>query len=167
MEWLYTGHVVTLEDIESLCPILIRLYVLGDFLCDDRFSNAVMDALILESQSWYPWLEFSAADVDFAWEKTIPGSRLRKVLVELIIRYMSRDVHSPFFDGMGTWCQEVTARVFARMAESKQIVVEMLARERNSDRLNQVLQFTVENPNDSKNRCADYHKHDEGYPRCS
>ena len=113
LEWLYTGHVITLDELRSLGPTLIRLYLLGDFLIDDKFCNVVMDALILESQRRSPWIRFLPADIDFAWDKTMPGSRLRKVLVELIIRDMSFDMASPCFRGKVTWCPEVTGEIFA------------------------------------------------------
>lgn len=35
LEWLYMGHVVTLDDLYTLGATLIRLYHLGDFLIDD------------------------------------------------------------------------------------------------------------------------------------
>ena len=97
LEWLYTGQIVTLDDLLNLGTTLIRIYVLGDFLIDDRFSNAVMDTLILECHRAHPWLRFSPADIDFAWEKTMPASRLRKVLVELIICDLGEDWNAPFF----------------------------------------------------------------------
>lgn len=42
LEWLYKGQVVTLDHMSYLGATLIRLYVLGDFLVDDRFCNAVI-----------------------------------------------------------------------------------------------------------------------------
>lgn len=167
LEWLYTGHVVTLDSIKALGATLIRLYVLGDFLVDDRFCNTVMDTLILESQRGYPRLAFSPADIDSAWEKTMPGSGLRKVLVDLVIRDMSGDGLSPRFWAKGIWCHEVTAEVFARMAESKQIAVEMFAGLTGQVKLCQGAKSAVCHPKHIKNICADYRKHGEDYPRCS
>jgi hypothetical protein len=167
LEWLYTGHVVTLDGYRSLGPTLIRLYVFGDFLSDDRFSNAVIEALILKSHRGYPWLTFSLADIDFGWDKTMPGCRLRKLLVDFVIRDLSADITSPCFMDKSSWCSEVTAEVFARMANSKQIAVEMFARDRNPKRMDLAIQSAVEHLKDNKNKCADYHKHGEGHPACT
>lgn len=126
-----------------------------------------MDILILESQRCYPQLVFSAADVDFARDKTMPGSWLRKILVELIIRDLGIDFTSPNFQEKGNWCREVVAEVFARMAESKQTAVEMFAREMNRHQMNRAFRSVVVHPKDNKNKCADYHKHGEGYTPCT
>jgi hypothetical protein len=167
LEWLYTGHVVNLDDYMSLGPALIRLYVLGDFLSDDQFSNAVMDALIRESQRWTPRLAFATVDVDFAWDKTMPGSGLRNVLVDLIIRDLSGDPSSHPFRGRGTWCHEVTAEVLTRMSVTKQLAVGMFAALKSEASVRRVARSAVEHPKDNKNKCADYHKHGEGHPKCT
>ena len=72
-----------------------------------------------------------------------------------------------FFDKKGTWCHEVTAEVLTRMSASKQVAVDMFAAFEDHDKMKQTLSLAVCHPQDSKDKCADYHKHGEGYPRCS
>lgn len=167
LEWLYTGYVVTLDELWSLGPTLLRLYLLGDFLIDDRFCNAVIDALIGDSQAVSPWLVFYPTDIDSVWNKTMPGSRMRKVLVDLIIRDLSRDIASPSFKNKGTWCHEVTVDILARMAETKQAAVELFAVFEDQAKVRQAMRSAVGHPKNNKNKCADYHKHGEGYPACT
>lgn len=167
LEWLYTGQIVTLDDRRHLGATLIRLYMLGDFLHDDRFSNAVMDALISESNCGCPWLRFSPADIDSVWNKTMPGCRMRKVLVDLIIRDLGGDITSPCFGEKGTWRHEVTVEVFARMLETKQVAVAMFTSLGEQVKVQQAIRSAVGHPEDSKNKCTDYHKHGEGYPACT
>jgi hypothetical protein len=167
LEWLYTGQVVTLDKMKDLGPTLLRLYVLGDFLVDDRFCNAVIDSLIRESSSRWPFLRFWPADINSAWDKTMPGSRLRKVLIDLMIRDLSGEMTAPCFRGKGTWCHAVTAEILSRMAENKQVAVKMFTVLAEQVEMRQSMSSAVEHPRDNKNKCADYHKHGEGYPACT
>lgn len=64
LEWLYTGYVVTLDDIEHLGTTLIRLYLLGDSLTDDQFCNTVIKTLIDNFQAADPWLDLYSAGLD-------------------------------------------------------------------------------------------------------
>lgn len=97
----------------------------------------------------------------------MPGSRLRKVLVDLIVHDVSGDSLSPSFRGTGRWCHEVTAEVFARMAESKQLAIKMFAALEGHVKACEFAKSAVCHPKDSEEKCTDYHKHGEGYPRCS
>jgi hypothetical protein len=169
LEWLYTGHVVTLDNMRDLGPTLLRLYLLGDFLIDDRFCNTVIDALIGDSQAADPWLLFDSATIDSLWNKTMPGSEMRKVLVDLILRDLSGDEFSPCFTDRGNWCHDVTAEVLTRMSATKQLAVEMFAvlKAPARSKVKQATRSAVGHPKDNKNKCTDYHKHGEGYPICT
>ena len=167
LEWLYTGHAVTLDALYNLGTTLVRLYLLGDFLIDDRFCNAVIDTLIRDSRAHYPWTIFLSEDIDYVRRKTVPGSRLRKVLVDLIIRDLSGDSHTLRFSNKGAWSHEVTAEVLARMVESKQVASQSFDAVKGPSNVQQAMGSAVEHPKDNKNKCADYHRHGEGYPKCS
>jgi hypothetical protein len=166
LEWLYTSHVVTLDDMYRLGATLVRLYLLGDLLIDERFCNVVIDTLIHHAQVAYPFLVFDPADLDAVWDKTMPGSGLRNVLVDLIIRNLCQRV-SPVFRARGSWCHGVIDDVLARMAETKQVAIEMFAALESHTSVRRVARFAVEHPKDNRNKCADYHKHGEDYPACT
>lgn len=127
LEWLYTGHAVIGDWSRDRGSALLRLYLLGDFLVDDRFCNTVMDIIIRESEPKYPLLEFCSKRINSMWSETNPASKIRRVLVDLIIRDLSGDSASPWFYGRGFWSHEVTAEVFARMVESKDVALGMFA----------------------------------------
>ena len=104
--------------------------------------------------------------MNYVWGKTFAGSRLRKVFIEFIIRDLSGDLDSPLFEDRGAWSHEVTAEVLARMAESKNVAIAMFAALRSPLHVRQAMRSAVEHPKDNKNKCADYHKHGEDYPKC-
>ena len=165
LQWLYTGHVVLLDRPYDSGFALLRLYLLGDFLVDDRFCNAVMDFIIRESGTLL--LAFLSEEIDYVWNQTTPGSRMRRVLVDLIIRDLSGDTASTYFCNRGAWNSEVTAEVFARMAEFKDVALGMFAALEGPSNVQQSVKSAVKHPRDNENKCADYHKHSEGYPRCT
>lgn len=87
LQWLYTGRIAELNYAESPAnsATLIRLCILGDYLGDSRFSNAVIDTLIENSSYVVSGMVFESSTVDLAWEKTSPGSPLRGLRVSFII----------------------------------------------------------------------------------
>jgi len=117
LQCLYTDRMVTLRHYDSgiSSMTLIRLYVLGDFLGDDRFCKNVTDALVENSVLMNTGIVFSTAVVDFAWEKTASGSVLRRVLLALIMCNLGSVPFAPGFEDMGTWSKEVSADVFRYM----------------------------------------------------
>lgn len=119
LQCLYTDRMVTLNHYDSgiSSMTLIRLYVLGDFLGDDRFCRNVIDALIGNSVLMNTGIVFSSAAVDFAWEKTASGSSLRKVLLELIMCNLGSVSFAPGFYDMGAWSKEVSVDVFRYMTK--------------------------------------------------
>ena len=96
---------------------LIHLYVLDDFLGDDRFCKNVIDALVGNSVLMNTGIVFSSAAVDFAWETTGAGSILRKVLLELIMCNLGSVSFAPVFHDMGAWSKEVSVGIFRYMTE--------------------------------------------------
>jgi hypothetical protein len=98
INWLYTKE-VTLKDAEQKCKLhgpayslenpnsncsylhylkLIKMYILGDYMNDMRFCNAVVDAMRL-MRSCYP----SPDAVQWAWNHTMQDSPVRKHLLEM------------------------------------------------------------------------------------
>jgi hypothetical protein len=144
-EWLYTGCIVGLDKdmTGARGATLVRLHILGDFLGDNLFSNTIIDNLILSIHSSGSSMSFRRDTVDMAWDKTMPGSPLRKVLIQFIICSVGGCHISPRFDDVGLWSKEVSVEVFMQISEHvrKKIPVRY------------------------HDRC-DFHKHDEGSTRC-
>lgn len=156
MEWLYTGRVVELDYNRSQASeTLVRLYVLGDYLEDDHFSNAIIDTLVQNSSCFASGMVWRRSTVDMAWDETQPESPLRKVLTRLIACSVGGHndwSKTPKFLGSGTWSKEVSTEVFAELNQWYAI--------------QGAIKETVEFPVNSKDTCA-YHLHGEGYPECS
>ena len=167
LEWLYTDQVVLLDRTRGRGAILVQMYLLGDFLIDDRFCNAVIEILIRGSGATDPLLLFSFEDVDSIWSVTTPGSRLRTDSADLIVRDLSGDRGAPYFKRRGTWGHDVAVEVLARMAEFKLAALKIFAAIEDSTETLETIKSAVGHPKDNKNKCADYHKHDERYSRCT
>lgn len=137
----------------AMATAMVRLYILGDYLGDDSFCNAIVDTLIQVPLKTYNMLVFDNATVDLAWNKTLPGSTLRKVLVDLIICDIG-DVGvgiAPIFEDRGSWSKDVSIEVFARMDGNKE--------------LQKAMESAVTNPAKGTDRCA-YHRHEDGAADC-
>lgn len=154
LQWLYTGRIAELNYDESPAnsATLIRLYILGDYLGDSRFSNAVIDTLLENSSYVVSGMVFESSTVDLAWEKTSPGSPLRRLLVSFIIGDIRLSMEQPIFKDFGAWSKEVSAAVFAQMGRFDGVRV--------------ATADSVELPVRQGVNC-DYHKHDKEYPECS
>lgn len=74
LEWLYAGQVVLLDRTRGRGVILVEMYLLGDFLIDDQFCNAVTEILIRESGATDQLVLVSSEDVDSVRSETTPGS---------------------------------------------------------------------------------------------
>ena len=140
------------------------MYVLGDFLIDDQFCNAVVDTIIdgLRPESTIRNILWPK-DLNLVWTRTIPGSMQRKVLVDLIIidhGSVSCTYHLP---GKHLWAKELTAEVFTRIGEHKEVAVALLKMDRNE--IQKTIKAAVPHPC-AQNKCH-YHKHGEGYPACT
>jgi hypothetical protein len=155
LQCLYTDRMVTLNHydsgISSMTPI--RLYVLGDYLGDDRFCNHIIDALIGHSVFMNTGMVFSSAAVDLAWEKTTSGSTLRRVLLELIVCDLDSVPFASVFEDKGTWAKEVLIDIFNHMAGYPEVQVA----------INAAMESLSENSVD----CGEYHRHGEDDPKCS
>jgi hypothetical protein len=65
-------------------PLLSRAYVLGEFLMDVEFQNAVADAIVLYARGADgPRIYPSHEDITIIYEGTRPASPLRKLLVDI------------------------------------------------------------------------------------
>jgi hypothetical protein len=156
LQYLYTGRMATLDhnDTGTSSMTLVRLYVLGDYLGDNRFCNNVIDALIGRSVLVDFGMVFSSAALDLAWEKTTPGSILRKVLLEVMMCNLSSIPFPFFFEDMGAWSKEVSVDVFRHMTGYPCIQDAIKAAERNIG-------------GEISDMCSEYHRHGEGEPKCS
>jgi len=81
VQWLYTGHITFTENDTPGYLLLIRFYILGDYLDDVNFHHAVLDhvvAFYLDS-SRVPGREI----VKFVWDNTTSDSLLRQLILDL------------------------------------------------------------------------------------
>lgn len=133
--------------------MLVRLYILGDFLDDAGFCNQVMDALVTggaKASTWKPW-SLGIEDPCLAWAKTPVGSPLRAFILELISHHMAHN--NAIFQGFleSTCPRELFIDLFKHL-ESKHGLTKLL---KPSTKLSKVV-----------GKC-EFHRHDEENPKCS
>lgn len=145
-EWMYTGRIANraYDGSSDNSVTLVRLYILGEYLGDTRFSNTIMDNLLQISCSPQSPMVFGSDTVGMAWEHTLPGSPLRMALAQLIICHVCDCHYSAHFNDVGTWSKEVSAEVFKQIGTHAR---------------------TSSYPLPYEGKCA-FHKHDEEDPNC-
>ncbi|KAJ9603705.1 hypothetical protein H2200_011891 [Cladophialophora chaetospira] len=75
--WMYTGSMPS----TCKCRVLMSAYILADKLCMTNIQDAVMEQLrwnLMDEEIILP------VDVDWVWEKTGPGSKLREFMVDAL-----------------------------------------------------------------------------------
>lgn len=80
LQWLYTGQ-VTFNIPECASVEQVRSWILGDYLGDAKFCNAVVDSMVVRR-----CLEHRASGaeaVELAWDRTAVDSPLRAVILEI------------------------------------------------------------------------------------
>lgn len=151
--WLYTIHMATLDyHLRVSSTTLVRLYILGDYLGDDRFCNNVIDTLVKNCSWTDTGMTFTSSDIDLAWDKTASGSTLQRVLVDFILCDLESDVFAPKIEDKGAWSKEVSTEVFRRLAEYACV--------------HTTVSMARVSLSDNQDVC-EYHRHDEEYPKCS
>jgi len=164
LEWLYTSEVVVIGEFDSRGIIFVRLYLLGQDLEDDRFCNAVIDTLLDEHRPGNSEIMiFSPQAIQWIWNRTLPGSILRKILIDFVILDMGGAVHVPRFMPDHTWPREASVEVLARLGEHKEVAGALLSMD--LEMIRKAIKATIQHPR-TQNKC-DYHKHGEDYPRCT
>jgi hypothetical protein len=133
--------------------MLVRLYILGDFLDDAKFCNKVMDIVTPSSHARGAWSHWGldAASLNLSWAKTSAGSPLRSALLETLTYNI--------FHGEGKFQKlvegHVTTELFLDLfqhLENKLGLMTLLKPSTNSSKLS--------------TGCA-FHRHDEENPKCS
>lgn len=171
LEWLYTDSIAMRDDPSAGTDgssadkdgipdtdgtTLVRLYVLGDFLGDDRFCNAIIDTLVhhvnRDNAKSESVIVFDTTSVDLAWDRTARGSPLQRVLTELILCDLGDHPRVPMFLNRGAWSPEASVDIFEHIQNHRSLVkaIEPLAKD----------------PRVNKDKCA-YHKHGKGCPKCT
>lgn len=85
LHWLYTGNVVLgLTSADADTVVYVELYILGDYLNDMVFCEAIVDGLVGISRGPKHVLPSSTA-VHLAWSKMSADSPLRAVIRELFL----------------------------------------------------------------------------------
>lgn len=74
LKWVYTNQIDVLDKSSDRGMTLVRLFLLGDYLGDDHFTNAVIDTLVQEIDYSNPAISFSK----LIW--TPSGPRQRPIL---------------------------------------------------------------------------------------
>ena len=153
LEWLYTSQLTPREanTQRERGKMLVRLYILGDFLDDAGFCNQVMDALAPGgTKAWGSW-SINNEECSLAWAKTPVDSPLRIFILGLIAHRMSRNGN--FFQELveSTCPRELFIDLFKHL-ESKHGLTKLL---KPSTKLSKV-----------RDKC-EFHRHDEKNPKCS
>jgi hypothetical protein len=87
--WAYTGRVVINKGApRDELKATIDLYLLGDVLDDLLLRNAAMESLVANIPVWNVVPPVNL--VSHVWDVTLPGSRLRQVIVDVVIMRVSR-----------------------------------------------------------------------------
>ena len=88
--WLYTGKLYSALDASGKVPLTMRriceIYVFGDARGAPELCNAAVDLLIQKMH--HEWI-FPTTTCSFAYENTLPGSALRKLLVDDAVEHYS------------------------------------------------------------------------------
>ena len=162
LEWLYTSQLDP-RDAETdddddrgtmRCMMVVRLYILTDFLDDAKFCNEVIDLFSFDdttrATAWTPCL-LSVEALSISWASTSVGSPLRNVLLEQL-----------------TYCAVRKDGVFQRLLEStcpKEVLVDLFQHLESKHGLMKLLRPTTK-PSTFSTACA-FHRHDDENPKCS
>lgn len=152
LEWLYASQLTSREgDTQrERGKMLVRLYILGDFLDDAGFCNQVMDAFAPGGTKAWDW-SINNEECSLAWAKTPVDSPLRIFILGLISHRMSRNKNS-FQELVESTCpRELFIDLFKHL-ESKHGLTKLL---KPSTKLSKV-----------RDKC-EFHRHDEKNPKCS
>lgn len=112
--WVYTGRVIInkADDVSEINQT-IRLYLLGDVLDDRSLRNEAMRALVRQNGKWK--VQPSVELIQEIWDSTTSGSRLRKMIVDLIIMRRSRDNMTGIADFPKDILHELTSSLLKRV----------------------------------------------------
>jgi hypothetical protein len=157
LEWLYTNQLTSreVETRHERGAMLIRLYILGDFLDDAGFCNKVMDILDPgandpRAPAWTAW-SLNHEDFSLSWAKTPVGSSLRTFLLEFIAYHISH------IDG----CYQT----FLESDVPKEMLLELFQHLESEHGLMKLLKPSTK-LSKLKRKCA-FHRHEEENPECS
>jgi hypothetical protein len=150
LEWLYTNEVTLQEEDgeEDLGPVLIRLYLPGDYLDDANFCNAVMDTVFQRGKT----CEFTDQFINSALENMVAGSPLRA----LVLQFMAIATISNL--------ETITSY---RHRFSSDTMLDLIAHVMSDHDLAKALQTALRQKGDLSGKDCDFHRHDEGTPKCS
>jgi hypothetical protein len=90
--WVYAGKVSVSKSIKSHAKLaageelreIVYLYLLGDVLDDLQLRNAAMRAIVTGLKDWN--VQPSCNLINHIWDSTPPGSLLRNMLVDFILK---------------------------------------------------------------------------------
>ena len=80
IHWLYTGSITPKPMIDVTYIAIFELFLLGDYLQDMKSCQQLANLIIAKRSCGFPPMQ---PDICFAWERTLPSSRLRRVITEL------------------------------------------------------------------------------------
>lgn len=141
------------ETPEELGTMLVRLYILGDFLDDARFCNRVMDVFSPGADLHAIWGFWVLGDIAFslAWAKTSVGSPLRTALLRNITHNI---VH-----------REGQFQTLLKSSFPRELLLDLFQHLESKHRLTHILRPSTK-LSAAIPGCA-YHRHDEENPKCS
>jgi hypothetical protein len=152
-EWLYTNE-VTLQDTtisgNDLGLALIPLYLLGDYLDDANFCNAIVDKILFHKYESHA-VSFCDESMTLVLENTVAGSPLRALLFTSLASYVA-------------YKDETITSLKTRF--SSDTLLEMMSHVMSDDDLKKAMKKALLRKYDLlRTKCA-FHRHDEGTPKC-
>jgi hypothetical protein len=115
LQWLNTGTITSSFPIDKPSAFeLVELYILGDFLDDAAFRNAVLDDLTSSAFEMWPGI----CSVSLVWENTPGDSPLRKLILEIWAKKPIGLIVEKLVNGVEEYPPAFVVALFAHMAMS-------------------------------------------------
>lgn len=152
LEWLYTSQLTPSgnETVSERGTTLVRLYVLGEFLDDAKFCNAIMDAFIATNDRWS--FSLSGETIVFTWEKTSVGSPLRTAILEMAAAYLAY--------------RDQRLKTFPNILGTDVVLLDLFKYLENKHGLSMSLRPNVTVPWEQPRDKCEFHRHNEANPKC-
>jgi hypothetical protein len=115
LQWLHTGVLTSSFPIDKPSTFdLAEMYILGDFLDDKAFRNAVLDDITSSAYDIWPGI----CSVNLIWDNTPGGSPLRKLILEIWAKKPMSLIVEKLLSGAHEYPGAFLAELFAHMAVS-------------------------------------------------
>lgn len=122
VHWLYHGEIITNDAIgeNSYGTTLVRLYLMGDYIEDEQFTDTIYDIIYRSSQDIS--MKFESAAIRLTWKRTWAGCELRWTLLYDMLATSLGIADSPTFLNPLGWPTEVSIGSLMQALENRQYV---------------------------------------------